>query len=414
MRRRTLLPLLAALPLLLPTVAHASPALLDPTFGRDGIVTAFPHGGVSAAVGIDAHHRIIAVGYTIERHPDVVVARFDPDGSPDRSFSGDGQARFDLGGDDYAFAAAVTAKGGVAITGRRTAREDRVFVLRVNADGRRLRAFSGDGQLFIDAGTRQQSANAIAFTPQGRLVLGGYVSSGIQARSVLIRVSPRGALDRGFGGDGIAVYDIGRGTEQIDDLLALPGGGIVAAGSAENSQRSRFMILRARSDGRLAPTFGRANGATLLDVAKGPDIGNALTTAASGDYLVAGSSHGDWAVAAVKPGGNPDLQYGHGGHRVLSGTRSFEQATDIVAAGPKSYVVGTVHGGTYDLGVARLRSDGSPDATFGGDGRLRLDAAGTRDAGAAGVLQPNGKLVAAGQTWRQGTPRFLLVRLRTT
>jgi uncharacterized delta-60 repeat protein len=414
MRRRVLLPLLAALPLLVPPVALAAPAVLDPTFGKDGIVAAFPHGGVATSVGIDDQHRVTVVGYTIERHPDVVVARFEPDGAPDRSFSRDGRARFDLGGDDYAFAAALTPKGGVAITGRRTAREDRIFVLRLNADGKRLRDFSGDGRLLVDTGTRQQSGNAIAFTPQGRLVLGGYLSSGIQARSVLVRVTPGGKLDRSFGGDGIGVYDIGRGTEVIDDLLVLPGGGVVAAGSAENSQQPRFMILRARSDGRLDRSFGRNRGATLIDVAKGADMATALAAAADGDYLLAGSSHGDWAVAAIRPGGNPDLRFANDGHRVLSGGSSFERAAAVVAAGPKAYLIGTVHADTYDLGVARLLHDGSLDPTFSGDGRFRLNPAGTRDGGATGALQPNGKLLVAGQTWRRGTPRFLVARLRTT
>jgi uncharacterized delta-60 repeat protein len=414
MRRIVLLVLLGAAVLVPTTGARASGGPLDPTFGGDGIVTAFPNGGVATAVGIDAKGRIAAVGYTIERHPDVVVARFRPDGTPDTSFSRDGTARFDLGADDYAFDAAFIRKGGLAITGRRTAQEDRIFVLRLKADGTRLRTFSGDGQVFVDAGTRAQSASAIAFTPQGRIVLGGYISSGIQARSVLVRMSATGKLDRGFSGNGFAVYDIGNGTEQLNDVVVLPGGGIVAAGAAENGQKPRFSILRARSDGRLDRAFGRSGGFTLLDVARGPDWANALTIVSDGDYLLAGSSHGDWAIAAFRPIGKPDLSYGNEGHRVLPGDSTFEEATDIVPIGAKTDVVGTVHGGTYDLGVARLRASGTLDTSFSGDGRFRLDTADTRDTGAAAALQGNGKLVVVGQTWRKGEPRFLVVRLRVT
>ena len=208
MRRLVLLTLFMAAALVPKSGARAASAMLDTTFGGDGVVTAFPNGGVATAIGIDDRRRITVVGYTVERHPDVVVARFLSDGTPDRSFAGDGTARFDLGADDYAFDAAFTPKGGMAIVGRRTAREDRIFVLRLQADGARMRSFGGDGQVFVDAGTRAQSADAVALTPQGRIVVGGYVSSGVQARSALVRIGDTGALDRGFGHDGIAMYDI--------------------------------------------------------------------------------------------------------------------------------------------------------------------------------------------------------------
>jgi uncharacterized delta-60 repeat protein len=413
--RRLLSTLLILAVLLLPGApAWARPALLDARFGGDGIVTAFPNGGVATAVGIDTEGRITAVGYTIERHPDVVVARFLPNGSPDPSFNGDGTARFDLGADDYAFDAAFTPNGGIAITGRRTAKEDRVFVLRLKPDGTRLRSFSGDGQVFVNAGTRAQSADAIAFTPQGRIVLGGYVSSGIQARSLMVRLSPAGQLDPGFSGDGIARWDLATGTEQLNDLLVLPGGSIVAAGVAENSQQSRFCIARVRSDGHLDDAYGRSRGYTLADVARGADEANALTIAENGDYLLAGSSHGDQAIAAFSPSGKPDLAWGNHGHRVLRGDATFEEATDIVPIGNRVYVVGTVHADTLDVGIARLRASGKLDTSFSGDGRFRLDVTGTRDAAAAAALQPNGKLVAAGQTWRSNMPRFLVLRLRAT
>jgi uncharacterized delta-60 repeat protein len=180
-------------------------------------------------------------------------------------------------------------------------------------------------------------------------------------------------------GDGVGVYDLGTGTEQINDLLVLPGGSVVAAGSAENSQRSRFSLLKVGGDGRLDDSFGRGGGATLEDVARGADSANALAIAAGGDYLLAGSSHGDWAIAAFTPGGTPDRTYGNDGHRVLPGTPDFEEAAAIVPFDAKTYVVGTVHGRTDDLGVARLRASGNLDTSFSGDGRYRLDVNGIQE-----------------------------------
>jgi hypothetical protein len=65
------------------------------------------------------------------------------------------------------------------------------------------------------------------------------------------------------------------------------------------------------------------------------------------------------------------------------------------------------------MGVIRLKAGGALDTSFSGDGILRIDVAGTTDAAADGLLQSNGKLVIAGQSWRDGVPRFALARILT-
>jgi uncharacterized delta-60 repeat protein len=400
----------------LPMPAHAAPALLDPAFGGDGIVTAFPDGAIATAVGIDAERRIVAVGYTTGRHVDVVIARFLHDGTPDTSFGANGHRRYDLGGADYAFDAAVTPNGGIVVVGRRSNAHDRMFVLRVRSDGTRQPSFGHHGVTFIDFGKPLQSANAVDLTPQGRIVVGGYTTNGVSGRSALARLSSHGALDRGFGRDGMVSFDIGSGAEQINDVRVLAGGAIVAAGDAENGQNPRFSILRVGSDGKLDTSFGtRDDGSSTFDVATGPDVSNALTVAANGDYLLAGyaGSHADPAVLEVRPNGLPDPSYGHHGRVVVHLANAFEEAADIVRQDGKAILIGRIRGNDDDLGVIRLRAGGALDTSFSGDGILRIDVNGSTDAGADGVLQPNGKLVAVGQTWQGGLPRFLLVRLST-
>ena len=291
----------------LPRPAHAAPALLDPVFGGDGIVTAFPDGAIATAVGIDTDRRIVAVGYTTGRHVDVVIARFKPDGTPDSSFGAKGHRRYDLGGADYAFAAAVIPNGGIVVVGRRSNAHDRMFVLRVRPDGTRQPSFGHHGVTFIDFGKPLQSANAVDLTRQGRIVVGGYTTNGVGARSALARLSPRGRLDKGFGGDGMVSVDIGSGAEQINDVRVLAGGAIVAAGDAENGQNPRFSVLRVGSDGKLDHSFGTGDdGSSTFDVATGPDVVNALAVAANGDYLLAGyaGAHADPAVLAVRHNGS--------------------------------------------------------------------------------------------------------------
>ena len=407
---------LAASLVLVALPARAAPALLDPTFGGDGIVTTFTDGAIATAVGIDGQRRIVVVGYTTGRNVDVAVARFKPDGSPDPSFGAHGHRRYDLGGDDFAFDAAVIPNGGVVIAGRTSKANDKMFVLRLRPDGTRQPTFGDHGVKLIDFGKPQQSANTVALTAHGRIVVGGYTSSGVGARSALARLSPTGKIDRGFGGDGRVSFDIGSGAEQINDLRILKGGSIVAAGDAENGQNPRFSILKARSDGKLAKEFGTGDdGSSTFDVARGADVANALIIARNGDYLLAGYAGAgtDPAVLAVTPRGGVDASYGTHGRVVVRLAKAFEEAADIVREDAKALLVGRIRGTHDDIGVIRLKAGGGLDTSFSGNGILRIDVSGSTDAGADGVLQPNGKLVVAGQSWRGGTPRFALARVLT-
>jgi uncharacterized delta-60 repeat protein len=151
MRRFPALFLVASLALVaLP--AQAAPALLDPAFGGDGIITAFPDGAIATAVGIDDQRRIVAVGYTTSKNVDVAVARFRPNGSPDASFGAHGHRRYDLGGDDYAFDTAVIPNGGVVVVGRTSKAHDKMFVLRLRPNGTRQPSFGHHGVKLIDFG----------------------------------------------------------------------------------------------------------------------------------------------------------------------------------------------------------------------------------------------------------------------
>ncbi|HSO74321.1 MAG TPA: hypothetical protein VLU47_05740, partial [Blastocatellia bacterium] len=52
--------------------------------------------------------------------------------------------------------------------------------------------------------------------------------------------------------------------------------------------------------------------------------------------------------------------------------------------------------GIEDFAVARLNVDGSPDLSFGLDGKITTDFFGATDAGTALALQSNGRIVVAG------------------
>jgi len=419
MRRATT----TALLLLLALAGSAQPAraaagALDTSFSSDGIVTAFKTGSVANAVAVDHAGRTVVVGQTTDEHVDVAVARFRPDGTPDPSFGGDGRVRMSLGADAVvAFDVAVAPDDGLAIVGRRTvgATEDS-FVLRLDESGEPVGAFGADGLTLVNFG-KQESANAVAFTDAGRIDIGGYASNGTSQRCALARLKADGSLDPRLSGDGMRFLDVSAGAEQVNDLLALPRGDIVAAGPADTEGRPAFMILRVHASGDLVPGFG-TDGVTRTDLGPGADVANAMAVTRSGSFAVVGGAgndgHLDWGVVRYLDDGSLDPVFGDGGIKILSWTSFPEAADDVLSTGRRLVVAGRIHhtGTGDDAGVVRLRAGGKLDGTFGSGGVTRVDVSGGPDTAHGVALQVNGKVLLAGESWTAGSPRFLVARLR--
>ncbi|HYU56600.1 MAG TPA: delta-60 repeat domain-containing protein, partial [Actinomycetota bacterium] len=68
------------------------------------------------------------------------------------------------------------------------------------------------------------------------------------------------------------------------------------------------------------------------------------------------------------------------------------------------------NGAISRFGVARLTTVGQPDLTFSGDGELRTGFTGGAATAQAVVVQPNGRIVVAGQVESTTTQDFALVR----
>jgi uncharacterized delta-60 repeat protein len=399
--------------------ASADPGDLDTRFSGDGLVTAFSKGSVGTAIAVDGQRRIVVVGYTLDGKVDVAVARYLPDGSPDPTFGGgDGRARVDVGGPDYAFGVAIAEDDGLVVVGQRSgATSSRGFVIRLGHRGVPMKAFGGgDGIQPVGFGKPYQGLNTVALTPKGRIVVGGYTSNGTLSRSAIARLLPDGRFDPGFSVDGRYAVDLSAGGEQVNDLLILRDGRIVAAGYAEVGLQPRFSLFRVLGKGSLDRTFGTRRGWTLTNVAAGADVANALVIRPDGTLALAGRTanggRDDWAIARFGFRGRLDTTFGTDGV-VITGSRGRpDEASDLVAWGARLLVVGDMHatsGG--DLAVIRLKAGGALDPTFGGgDGITRIDIAGAADDGRGAALQPDGKLVIGGSTVEHDTYRVLVAR----
>jgi uncharacterized delta-60 repeat protein len=403
---------------LIPATASAAPGKLDKFFSGDGKQTAFTHGGTAFAVAIDSKGRIVVAGYTLRAATDFAIARFLPNGHPDRDFGGgDGKVTTNLGGTDYAFDVAIPKGGGIVVAGERdTARGSKVALVRYGPRGGRDKDFGGgDGIVLTSFGKRYNGASAVAIGSSGNITVGGFTSNGSAGRWALARYGPRGVLDKDFGKDGKVTADLSASGEQINDI-AIVEGGIVASGYVEAGLTPRFAIARFRAGGTLDRDFGH-KGVNIVNVSKGSDIAYALAEGPDGSLVTAGyaanGNQADWGLVRFGPQGRLDDSFSGNGIRVIQLGPQYEYAYGVtVQSNGRTVVVGRASrsGHGDDFGVFRLKVNGAFDETFGNGGKAYANFFSQSDTARDVALQDNGKIVVAGEATDHGVRRFALAR----
>lgn len=173
-------------------------------------------------------------------------------------------------------------------------------------------------------------------------------------------------------------------------------------------------------DGKRTIAFGSGNGT---------DQGSAVALQSDGKIVVAGysdrggSSAHDFAVIRLKPNGNLDKSFSGNGRVTFDFPDStFDDEAYAVAIQPNGRIV--VAGFSYrtatinDFAVARLTTHGNLDSSFSGDGRktIAFHNGAASDGGNAVALQRDGKIVVVGYSTPSDVapnPVLSLARLRS-
>ncbi|MGW6979894.1 delta-60 repeat domain-containing protein [Streptomyces sp. NPDC054932] len=167
----------------LPGAALAAPGDLDPSFGGgDGIVTT-DLGDSEAAADMVAQPdgRTVAVGGdAADSAGNFAAVRYNADGSPDTTFGDGGRVSTDIaGGSDTAKGVALQADGKIVVAGTSENLEGGIAwftVVRYNPDGSLDTTFDGDGKAVTDfGGGGADQGSDVAVQADGRIVAAGGV-----------------------------------------------------------------------------------------------------------------------------------------------------------------------------------------------------------------------------------------------
>jgi uncharacterized delta-60 repeat protein len=364
-------------------VRYNNNGTLDATFGAGGIVitdfgAAFYEG--ASSVAIDSAGRIVVGGgsFTFATQRDFAVARYNPDGSLDTTFDGDGRVLtpVSLTNFDVAADVAIQADDRIVLVG--FANSD--FALaRYNIDGSLDATFGGTGAITTNFGGLFADAMAVVIQPDGKVVAVGSTTNNSTTDFALVRYNADGTPDASFGTAGQVTTDF-TATDVLADVALQADGRIVVTGRTfDQTNGDDFALSRYEANGTLDTTFGVA-GIVRNDIATSSDEARGIAIQADGKILVVGPTAfgpaiGSADFAVVRYEGPPPLELtfylrgtqmpGTGGGFIMNDTAP---PTTVLVKGPASVswyseavLNGTfVTGATFEVNVPCLFGVGFP------------------------------------------------------
>jgi uncharacterized delta-60 repeat protein len=221
----------------------------DDTFGSWGLVK---YDGGSSDNGhsttIDANGKILVTGYSQGANLyDMVIWRYNTDGSPDTDFDTDGMLVYDGGIDDDEEGYCITtdANGKILVTGYSYNVDSNtdMVIWRYNADGSLDDTFDTDGMAVYDSGVYEEGYS-ITTDAKGRILVTGYIYDGSDYDMAIWRYDADGNPDTNFDTDGVAIYDSGGYNDQGLSITIDADGKILVTGYSNNGSNDDMVIWR--------------------------------------------------------------------------------------------------------------------------------------------------------------------------
>jgi uncharacterized delta-60 repeat protein len=393
--------------------AIRSVGVLDSKFGNKGtVLTDFGAWDLARGLAVQPDGKLIAAG---EGGDSFALARYKSNGSLDTNFGSGGKVTTDFSTTN---AVALQGDGKIVVAGSVTepGTADSDFALaRYNSNGTLDDTFGSGGKVTTEigeftSGGFDDRADAVAIQQDGKIVAAGVADNGSDNDFALVRYNPDGSLDGTFDSDGKVTTDFLGGSFDTAHAVALQDDGkIVAGGESGNS----FALARYDSNGSLDTSFGSGGKVTT----GGFDSVQDLAIQSNG-IIAAGSGSGsrgsnDFALARYKlSNGVLDTTFGSGGKVTtdFSGGEDFAHAVALQGDG-KIVAGGGNNNPTHidNFALARYNSNGSPDDTFGKEGKITTLVG--RGGGLTDLaIQQDGKIVAAGVADNGSDSDFALAR----
>lgn len=402
--------------------APPPPSGLDGSFDGDGTATLRGFGGDRSGMAVQSDGKVIMVGGSFS---DFIMARFNADGTLDKTFGDSGKVTTPIPGADAlgvkeALAVAIQRDGKIVVAGDartpRPASRAAIALVRYDGNGHLDNSFGAGGFVFGPTFLFGR-AFAVAIDGDDRIVVAGDTPKAGNTDFgdfMVARFNANGSIDSSFGEAGIAVTDVGGVTNEGHGLKVLADNSLLVSGfapivvSASNggpvvASAPLTGVVRYRENGTLETTFGSGGRVQL----PGDNVGRGLAVQSDGRIVLAGSIEAvpfpatkkEFALMRLLANGAIDGSFGTAGRVQTAFTERGDEALAVALdAGGKIVVAGRSNSQVNsNFAVARYDGgNGSLDTSFSQDGKLTIDFFGFTDIAENVAIQSNGKIVLGG------------------
>nr|WP_237440418.1 hypothetical protein [Alcanivorax sp. DP30] len=385
---------------------------IDASFGEQGfaMLPSAATGEVPASVAIQSDGKLLVAGHgSINGNTELLVARYNADGSPDLSFGNNGLVAVGASTSwNTATSALIQSDGKIVVAGYSDAvtgsYDPAVSVVRLNADGSLDSGFAVGGKLLINMSSYGEQIYAMAQQADGKLLLSGRIETASNGASAFlaVRLNTDGSLDSGFGSGGKALHSVSSAYNYSSSVAIQADGKIIAAGRRYNGSNSDMALLRYNANGSLDTSFG-SNGLVSHAYGASRDVALGVAVLDSGRIVTVGDSYNgsndEAAIVAFTAAGAVDASFGNNGKVTLSGGGSIDTANQSIelASGGFLQVGQTRDGVDTAAAFARFLADGTADTTFGNDGIATFSLSGQELDANAAVELADGRYLIAGE-----------------
>ncbi len=388
----------------------ASRLLLDNRFGNRGVVTTDLTGvtGERAVASVEQPDgKLLVAGHgSINGSQDFVLLRYLADGTLDNSFGNAGvaSANFSSGNDVASRVAIEPLPGGefrILVGGTSNGQ---FAIAGFNQNGVLDTSFGTEGKVVTDLAGTNETLRALVVQSDGKLIAAGsvYIDEHHRTDFALVRYNMDGTLDTSFGSGGFVTTDFENGNDEAWDAVIV-GDRLVVVGQSDGKiALAKYSLSTGQLDIDGKVLTALQSEATVRSVAVHAD----------GRLMVGGSLQNQFMLVRYHPDMSFDSSFGSNGVVVtdLSYSSSTIHSLKIDAQG-KMVVAGRVaiRGSMDQLVIARLKTDGVLDNSFGNQGKVVLPSAGSSFANDL-VLTSDGGIIAVGGTSVTGSINLILAK----
>jgi uncharacterized delta-60 repeat protein len=365
--------------------------------GQSGVPAGFAFSGTvvdgktSYSSVIQSDGKIVVVGsilFNSTQEQDILLVRFNVNGSLDTTFGSNGLATTNIGSGDTALAVKIQQVGAeerIVVTGSTglTGSKD-IVLLRYLATGALDVTFGTQGKTVTSLNTSDDLGNDLVILPGNKIFVVGQTTSSTSGINVaLARYNSDGQLDTTFDGDGLKEFTT-LGNDGATKVLLDASSKIIIAGYADGGASDiDALLMRLNLDGTLDNGFG-VNGIIRTPIGATTSSDIALGLAIQGNRIVisgqttppppsnpTGPTPGDSFVASYRTGASNDAN-GDGKPDII--WRNYSSGDNLIwSFNPSSWSTPTP---TFDnVGVGQVSDTNwkiESSGDFDGDGDLDI------------------------------------------